>query len=88
MQIRSYTTLKNDYKCIVTLATETQEPIYITNKGKCEILVMSKEAYEDRELILKHRAALLESEFSRLNGDPTYTVDEVRAKLKQMYQNG
>ena len=88
MQIRSYTACKSDYEGVVSLATETQESIYITNNGNCTLIVKSEEAYEDRKLLMKHRAALLEAEFSRLNGDPTYTVDEVRAMLKQMYQNG
>ena len=32
----------------------------------------------DRERILRHRATILEAAFSQLNGDPTYTVEQVR----------
>ena len=36
---------------------------------------------------MQHRAAILEAEFSRLNGEPTYSVDEIRRKLKGQYDN-
>ena len=49
---------------------------------------MSEEAYEQREKILAHRASILEAELARLAGSPTYSVEDVRAKLKEKYQNG
>ncbi len=48
---------------------------------------MSVDAFENREQVLKHRAAILEAEFSRLSGEPTYSVDEVRKMLKEKYRN-
>lgn len=48
---------------------------------------MSVDAFENREKILQHRAAILEAEFSRLNGDPTYSLEDVRAMLKEKYTN-
>lgn len=48
---------------------------------------MSVDAFEEREQMLKHRAAILEAEFSRINGDPTYSVDEIRQMLKEKYRN-
>ena len=87
MKIKSSTVLRNGYNTISTLAHENQEPIYITKNGEGDIVLMSVDALENSEQVLKHRAAILEAEFSRLNGEPTYSVDEIRKMLKEKYHN-
>lgn len=87
MKIKSSTVLRNGYNTISTLAHENQEPIYITKNGEGDIVLMSVDALENREQVLKHRAAILEAEFSRLSGESTYSVDEVRKMLKEKYRN-
>lgn len=88
MTIRPSTALRNEYLQISTMAKETGEPIYITNKGEADGVFMSVEAFEQREKMLAHRASILEAELARLAGSPTYSQDEVRARLKEKYRNG
>ena len=68
-------------------AKASGEPIIITNKGEADLVLLSVEAYEEREKMLDHRASSLEAEFSRLAGAPTYSVEEVRSHLKEKYEN-
>ena len=87
MQIRPSSALRNEYTQISELAKASGEPIFITNKGEADLVLLSVEAYEEREKMLDHRASILEAEFSRLAGAPTYSVEEVRSRLKEKYEN-
>ena len=87
MQIKPSTALRNDYGKISSLAHQTQEPIFITKNGEGDLVVMSVEAFEERDKILKHREAVLEAELSRLSGEPTVTVKEMRDRLKEIYSS-
>lgn len=48
---------------------------------------MSVEAFEEREKVLKHREDILEAELSRLSGEPTLTIEEMRDRLKHIYSS-
>ncbi len=85
MQIKSSTTLRNNYGDISSLAHQTQEPIFITKNGEGDLVVMSVESYGERDKVLKHREAVLEAELSRLSGEPTYTIEEMKMCLKEIY---
>ena len=71
MQIKASTALRNEYLKISELAHASGEPVYITNKGEADLVILSIEAYEEREKMLAHRVSILEAELSRLNGEPT-----------------
>ena len=88
MIIKPSTALRNDYSTISDLAHEEAEPIYITKNGEGDLVVMSIEAFEQREETLKLRAKLEAAEQARLCGAPAYTLEESRKRLEAIYQRG
>lgn len=87
MILKPSTALRNEYQQVATLAKASGEPIIITNKGEADLVLLSMEAFEEREKMLNLRASILEAEFSRLAGAPTYSIEEVRSRLKEKYEN-
>jgi prevent-host-death family protein len=84
--IKSSTALRNDYGTLSELAHESQEPIYITKNGEGDLVVMSIEAFEKREEILKLKAKLEAAEQSRLAGEAVFSLDESKRRLEEIYE--
>ena len=86
MKIKPSTALRNEYPQISELAKVSGEPIFITNKGEADVVVLSMEAYEEREKMFRHRDLVYAAEMSRLNGEPTYTAEEVDARMEELFR--
>ena len=77
--------MRNDYSGISALAHDAQEPIYITKNGEGDLVVMSIDAFEKREEVMRLRAKLEFAEQSRLIGEPTFTLEESQKRLDAIY---
>ena len=88
MIIKPSTALRNDYGMISDLAHEEAEPIYITKNGEGDLVVMSIEAFEQREETLRLRARMEAAETARVSGAPAYTLEESRKRLEEIYLRG
>ena len=84
MIIKPSTALRNDYGSISDLA-HTDAPIYITKNGEGDLVIMSIDAYERREEVLKLRAKIEAAEQARLSGQPVYSIEESRKRLEAIY---
>lgn len=83
MIIKASAALRNDYAAISNMAKETNEPIYITKNGEGDLVLMSIEAFEKREQVLKLRAKVLQAEQERLDGLRTLSISEARKQLRE-----
>jgi prevent-host-death family protein len=89
MYIKPSTMLRNDYPGVSRIAHETAQPVFITRNGEGDTVLMSIEAYEHREDVLRHRADVLAAELNYYTGaSRTYSTDEVRSFLAERRGRG
>jgi prevent-host-death family protein len=83
MIIKASAALRNDYASISNMAKESGEPIYITKNGEGDLVLMSLEAFEKREQLLKFREKILLAEQERLDGSDTLSISQARKRLRE-----
>lgn len=82
MEIKSSTSLRNQYNEISDYCRKSGEPVYLTKNGDGDLVVMSIEAFEKKQKELALKEKILEVEYARLHGTKDYSIKELDAALK------
>ena len=82
MNIRPSANIRQNYNEIATLCHETMEPVFLTKNGEGDLVVISIEAYNQREASLDLREKLLEAEEQLAAGVKPVPLDEAAAKWR------
>lgn len=88
MVIKPSTCLRNEYNEISEFCKKEKQPVFLTKNGEGDLVVMSLEAYSYREEMLDLREKLIEAELQRLNGEKTYSIEEVDSMLEDIINGG
>lgn len=84
-QIRPVSDLRNNFADISRVVHETAEPVYLTKNGYGDMVVMSMEAYEQKqfenEVFLKLREAELEAKSTKTRYSHDDIFSELRAEI-------
>ncbi len=83
MEIKSSTSLRNQYSEISNYCKKTGKPVYLTKNGEGDLVVMSIEAYESTMRIAQLAKELYEIEIERLNGKNFVSLEEALQKWKE-----
>lgn len=84
MTILPSTSLRNQYNEISEKCKQTGEPIYLTKNGEGDLVVMSVEAFEKQQALLKLKERLLDIELEQRSGAKYYSIEDLDAALKKI----
>lgn len=65
-------------------AKKTGEPIYLTKNGEGDLVVMSVEAFQKQQALLKLKERLLDIELEQRSGAKYFSLDELDAALRKI----
>ena len=71
---------------MVDLCRESQEPVFLTENGKVNLVIMDIETFKRKEKMLDLREQLLSVEEERMVGSKQYTIDELDQILEAVVQ--
>ena len=78
--------IRQNYGNVAKMCKDTHEPVYLTNRGKGELVVMDIDAFNKREESIKLRERLLAVEEARLAGDKGLTPEEFEKCLDEVIE--
>lgn len=88
MVIKSSATLRNNYRKVADFCIETGQPVFLTNNGEGELVVMSIQAWQEERQRIKVEEALLRIEAEERVGIAHYTpAEEVMVDLRKIIED-
>ena len=85
MMIKPSAAIRNNYRKVADYCIETGQPVFLTNNGEGELVVMSIQAWEEERQRILVESALLQIEAEEKSGALQYTtVKKVFAELDRI----
>jgi PHD/YefM family antitoxin component YafN of YafNO toxin-antitoxin module len=82
MDIRPSAAIRNNYRNVADYCIETGLPVFLTNNGEGELVVMSIQAWQEERRRIQIEASLLKVEAEEAAGIARYTpVDDVFVEI-------
>lgn len=78
--------MEENYDELVDLCRESQEPVFLTENGKVNLVIMDIETFKRKEKMLDLREQLLSVEEERISGSKQYTIGELDQILEAVIQ--
>lgn len=78
--------IRQNYNELVDLCRESKEPIFLTENGEVDLVIMDIETFKRKEKMLDLREKLLSVEEERISGSKQYTIDELDQILEAVIQ--
>jgi prevent-host-death family protein len=86
MNIRPSVAICQNYNEIADICRKTAKPVFLTQNGEIDLVVMDIETYDRWEKMLKLREELLSVEENRIHGSKGYSIDEVDFMLNSVIE--
>ena len=77
MKVYPSSSMKENYNEIVNVCRKSQEPVFLTENGEVNLVIMDIETFKRKEKMLDLREQLLSVEEERMVGSKQYTIDEL-----------
>ena len=82
MMIRPSTALQNEFKSIAAYCKQQKKPVFITEEGEGEYVLMSLDRYHAQNELMDLRAKLLQAEIEIERGE-FFTLEQVEAHMEE-----
>ena len=83
MVIKASAAIRNNYRKVADYCIETGQPVFLTNNGEGELVVMSVQAWDEERRRIRIEEALLSVEREEDNGVMRYTpLEEVFSEIE------
>ena len=87
MVIKPSSAIRNNYRQVADYCMETGEPVFLTNNGEGELVVMSIRAWQENRQQTKTEEALLEIEANKRAGIARYVdASEVLSNMREIIE--
>ena len=85
MIIKPSAAIRNSYRKVADYCIETGQPVFLTNNGEGELVVMSIQAWEEERNRIRVEESLLKAEAEQSAGIQRYTpTDEVFLEIDRI----